>query len=149
MSAADPSSLAARLRAPYRLALAAAPLALLGGGGLTLIAPLSASAEPLSASHHALLSAGGVGACFVAMVLSRALLRPERVEESEDPARYVWAVFVLTWALCAVSALLGLALCALTGQLGDAAPSVLVSLLTTLAHPPTEARLRAALGARA
>ena len=138
------SSLAARLRRPYRAALAAVPLA---GAGSLAVAQLR-PAPPLADDLHALLSAASVGACFAAMVVSRALLRPERVEEAEDPARHIYSSFLVTWALCVAGSLAGAALCALTGQPGDLAPSAAVSLLTALAHPPTEARVRAALGAR-
>jgi len=141
-----PAALAARLRAPYRLALGA-PLgaALAGVLWLALAAPAPAA---LPEDAHVLLSAASVGAAFLATLLSRALLAPGRVAEAEDPARHVWGACVLTWALCAAGALAGLALCLLTGDLGDLGPSATLAFLTALAHPPSEARLRAALGAR-
>jgi integral membrane sensor domain MASE1 len=142
------SALAKSLRLPYRLALATPPLTVLGGAlTLTLSPPPLAPAQSPD-DLHALLSATSVGAAFAAMLLSRALLSPARAEEAEDPARYVWGVCVLTWALCALGAGLGLVLCAQTGRFGDLAPAASLSLLTTLAHPPTEPRLRAALGGR-
>ena len=142
--------LAARLRSPYRLALAAPAAAALGGLLITLAraAEQPVTTAPLSDDLYALLSAGGVGCAFIATLLSRALLSPARVGEAEDPVGHVWTSCVLTWGVCALGALTGLALCLWTGQLGDLAPAVTLSLLTTLAHPPAEPRLRAALGGR-
>lgn len=103
----------------------------------------SASTDPEGLEMN--LSILGIGACFFASLAHRVLLKPERVMNPRDPDRIagkVFIAFLMTWALAELCAVCGIILVFLTRDPSLYFTFGALSILTILAHPITEARLK-------
>ena len=88
----------------------------------------------------------GIGACFVASLINRMLLKPERLGDPSDLDRLnrkILAGFVITWAIGESCAVFGFVLAFMLKDASVYLTFGLLSFLTILAYPITEGRLRA------
>ena len=88
----------------------------------------------------------GIGACFVASLVNRALLKPERLGDPNDldqMNRKIFAGFIIAWAIGESCAVFGFALAFILKDASIYLTFGLLSFLTILAYPITEGRLRA------
>ena len=110
----------------------------------------STESEPANAgaeSIQMLLSVLGMACCFAAMIFNQWSLKPQRVNEhplSTSQSGHVFMSFLLTWALAQSCATFGLVISVLTHDSSQYTMFGVLSLLTILAHPYTEGRVRRA-----
>ena len=87
----------------------------------------------------------GIGACFVASLVHRFVLKPERLGSASNIQSFngkVFVGFILTWAVAESCAIFGFVLAMLLKDPSLYNTFGLLSFLTILAHPVTEGRLR-------
>ena len=92
-----------------------------------------------------LLSIAGLGACFIASIANRVLLKPERVVNRRHPDETRGRVligFLITWALAEVCAICGFILAFMLGDPSLYVNFGVIAFLTILAHPVTAGRLK-------
>ena len=122
--------------------------------GSVLIYGLAVNLLPLEGESDAsdpegmqmIFSMIGLGACFVSTLVNHLLLKPKRLGIIRDPEQLngkVFMIFILTWAIAEVCAICGFALAFLLKDPSLYYTFGLLSILTILAHPVTESRLRA------
>lgn len=99
-------------------------------------------------SLQMLLSIAGLGLCFIAMVLNQGLLKPKRVKiacQQNREQQHLMLSFVLTWSLAFSCALCGFGLAWQLNQASHFSLFAVIAVLTILAHPFTEGRVKRAL----
>ena len=132
---------------PLYLALSASTI--VQGIAVYLAVPLAGqAADSLDSgveSMQMLLSVFGMGCCFAATVFNQWSLKPKRVREhplGANQANHIFMSFLLTWVLAELCATIGLVISVLTKDSSQYAMFGVLALLTILAHPYTEGRVR-------
>ena len=116
---------------------------------ITSIEPASQkSMDSGTESMQMLLSVVGMSCCFFAMVFHQWMLKPKRVKEHPLGAHvhsHILMSYLLTWILAQSCATIGLVIAVLTKDPEQYSMFGVLSLLTILAHPYTEGRVRRAI----
>lgn len=99
-------------------------------------------------SMQMLLSVVGLGLCFGSMVFNQWALKPYRAKEaplSGDIQGHIKITFIITWALAESCTIIGFYISYILNDPYELTLFATLSLLTILAHPFTEGRVRRAL----
>ena len=87
-----------------------------------------------------IFSVAGFGLCFMGMLAHRALLKPERVKRTANPAQSLFVAYIISWSLFEACTVFGVVISFLSADPARIYPFVGVAFLAFLSHPPSKAR---------
>lgn len=87
----------------------------------------------------------GLGACFMGMIANRSFLSPQRLKKLENPIAGIFTGFIISWALFEACTVFGLVYSFTNQDASQFHLFAILSIACMLAHPPSNARVRALL----